>query len=535
MLKKFTITLFFITSLLLVSCGSEEPTPTPVPPTPEPTATATEEPTPTPEPTNTPTPEPSPTPTNEILSLDEVQQAVIRIESQGTFVDPDEGFLANAAGSGSGFIISEDGIAVTNNHVVTGAALIKVYVAGETEPRNAKILGVAECSDLAVIDIDGDGFRYLNWLEGDANVGLDVYTAGFPLGDPEFTLTRGIVSKANADGESSWASVDNVLEHDATINPGNSGGPLVTADGKVVGINYAGNSSTSQYFAIALEEALPVIEQLREGEDVFSIGINGQAIANDEASGIWVASVASGSPASDAGIQPGDILYSMEGLFLAADGTMADYCDILRSHDADDTLSVEVYRFETDEFLKGELNGKELTVDVVDIPEPEVESGIDYTYISVTDDSERLVVELPEQWSDINGSEWLVDGESVGYAIRASTNLDDYYGGWATPGIFFGSSASLTEQYDTIEAVLDDYSFNETCTFESRNEYEDELYTGGYDIWSGCDGEDSLFVNMVVTEKDVSINLILIQLVVATDADVDAFDQITSTFYVVND
>ncbi|MEI2690512.1 MAG: serine protease [Anaerolineae bacterium] len=73
-------------------------------------------------------------------------------------------------------------------------------------------------------------------------MGLDVYAAGFPLGDPEFTLTRGIVSKARADGETDWASVDSVLEHDASINPGNSGGPLITGDGKVIGVNYAGNN-----------------------------------------------------------------------------------------------------------------------------------------------------------------------------------------------------------------------------------------------------------------------------------------------------
>jgi len=92
---------------------------------------------------------------------------------------------------------------------------------------------------------------------------MEVYAAGFPLGDPEYTLTRGIVSKEKANGESSWASIDYVIEHDATINPGNSGGPLVTSDGQVVGVNYAtSNIGVNQFYAIANVEAKDIIKEL---------------------------------------------------------------------------------------------------------------------------------------------------------------------------------------------------------------------------------------------------------------------------------
>jgi serine protease Do len=97
--------------------------------------------------------------------------------------------------------------------VVTGAAFLQIYVEGEDEPRNAKILGVSECSDLAVIDVDGDGFPYLAWYPDELAVGVDVFAAGFPLGDHEYTLLDGIISKEDADGGSSWASVDSVIEH----------------------------------------------------------------------------------------------------------------------------------------------------------------------------------------------------------------------------------------------------------------------------------------------------------------------------------
>lgn len=96
-----------------------------------------------------------------INRVEEVKTAVIQIEAQGTFVDPEIGTIYNAGGRGSGFIIDPSGIAVTNNHVVTGAALLKVWVGGESEPRNARVLGASECGDLAVIDIEGKDFLTL--------------------------------------------------------------------------------------------------------------------------------------------------------------------------------------------------------------------------------------------------------------------------------------------------------------------------------------------------------------------------------------
>ena len=244
-----------------------------------------EDPTPIPEAENTPVEQ------QEVISqlgmvdsLDAVTNAVVQIEAQGSFVDPQVGSVYNAAGRGTGFIIDPSGVTVTNNHVVTGAALIKVWVPGETEPRNAKVLGVSECWDLAVIDIDGEGFPYLGYYEGEINPGMEVYAAGFPLGDPEYTLTKGIISKANADGESSWASIDAVIEHDAKILGGNSGGPLITAQGKVVGVNYAGNDAYDQNFAIRVWDAIPVIEKIRFGQDYESIGINGQTVMSEDGS-----------------------------------------------------------------------------------------------------------------------------------------------------------------------------------------------------------------------------------------------------------
>jgi S1-C subfamily serine protease len=297
-----------------------------------------------------------------VNTLEGVQQAVIQIEYLGSYRDPAIGAVS-VAGFGSGFIIDPSGIAVTNNHVVAGAASLKIRIGGDKDKTyNAKILGVSECSDLAVIDIEGEGFPYLQWYDGEIPVGMNVYAVGFPLGEPEYTLTRGVVSKASASGETAWASIDGVIGHDATINPGNSGGPLVTEDGKVVGVNYRSRPDYDQYFAISVEKAVPLTAQLSKGENVDSIGVNGQAVVSDDKtlSGVWVSSVVSGSAADKTGIQGGDVITFMEGVQLAKDGTLADYCDVLRSHEATDTLSVNVLRFDSKEGLEGQINGTPL-------------------------------------------------------------------------------------------------------------------------------------------------------------------------------
>lgn len=478
-----------------------------------------------------------------VSSLEGVQDATILIEAQGTFIDPEMGVMVNSAGRGSGFIIDPSGIAVTNNHVVTGAALLKVWVAGEEKALNARILGVSECSDLAIIDIEGDGFPFLDWHTGDVGVGLEVFSAGYPLGDPEFTLTKGIVSKARANGESSWASVDFVLEHDATINPGNSGGPLVDSQGKVVGVNYAQSIiANNQYFAIKAEDAQGVIERLATGEDVDSIGINGVAVASSDGSvnGIWVSSVSSGSSADKAGIKAGDIITSLEGLVLATDETMADYCDVLRTHGTESTLSIEVLRYATGEILEGQLNGRELQASASlstqiggGIPGSGSAGYANYTY--VMDNTAALEVEIPTDWFDVDGSEWIEDGEIVGASIWASPDMDGFINSWDTPGVIFDVTARVDifggylDFLDLLTDGLSDY-----CAFEGRYDYEDNLYRGAYELYESCGGRDtSYLVLTAVPIDDPGAFLIEVEVQIVSDADLEALDSIIASFNVV--
>ncbi|MFQ5922122.1 MAG: S1C family serine protease [Anaerolineales bacterium] len=512
--------------------------------------TTSEEPAPPPSQEQTqPDIEPETEPVSEggaVSSLEDVRQAVVQIEAQGTFIDPEVGLQVNVAGRGSGFIVDPSGIAVTNNHVVTGAALLKVWVGGESEPRNARVLGVSECSDLAVIDIEGDNHAYLDWFEGPIDVGLEIYSAGFPLGDPEYTLTKGIVSKANANGETNWASLDSVLEHDATINPGNSGGPLVDSSGRIVGVNYAGSQMFSQYRAISRDAASGIIDQLQQDQDVDSIGVNGVAVVSDDRSlsGVWVSSVASGSAADIAGMQPGDILTTMEGLVLATDGTMADYCDILRTHGADATLGIEVLRYQDEQFLEGQLNGRPLETSFSFKEELGSEvageagstNGTYSSYEWVSDDFGSITVEVPSDWADVDGTPWVDEGEVIGASIWAAPDLDSFASTWAIPGVIFNVSddlAKLGGYIQLLDIIRENYI--QSCDLDGRFEYNDGYYRGNYDYFIRCGGSggsDLLVLSAIPLDSGQEM-LILVVVQILSTADLEAADRILATFDVI--
>jgi serine protease Do len=487
-----------------------------------------------PEPEDT---EPADTEPAEEVGIDSIQPSVIQIEAIGTIRDPEVGFT-DGSGRGSGFIISEDGIAVTNNHVVTGAATLEVFIGGDTsESYNATVLGVSECNDLAVIDIDEDDpLTPLVWFDGDIRTGQDVYAAGFPLGDPEFTLTRGIVSKLEAGGDTSWASIDSVLEHDAAIQPGNSGGPLVTPEGAVIGVNYAGGSptNTEQFFAIDKDQAQEVVEKLMEG-DFESLGVNGQVVYDEESGivGVWVAGVAPGSPASDVGLLPGDIIQTMNGIPIGTDGSMADYCDVLRTS-GDNPIKIEVLRFDTEEILTGEINGEgvlEQTFSFAQAVEEEtdvVEGGEAATYDSYTtivDDTGALTIDLPSAWTSLDTAPFVYDDGSSLPQITGAPDLDAYYSTWDTPGIFFSTLPGAD-----ILTVLSTFAPGDACVDGGQFSYEDAVFLGTYQIWTNCGGTDTIFVVLGASKQDGSGEVSVITAQVVTDADLDALDQAFATF-----
>jgi serine protease Do len=538
--RKFQLIVGFmmVVVFLLTACGSGPPEPTqdaPKTEQPEPQKTEEVESNPTDDPAED-------AKSGAISSLEDAKEAVIQIEADGTFVNPDFSVSYNDAGFGSGFIIDPSGLAVTNNHVVTGAALLKVWIGGDTgKTYNAKVVGVSECSDLALIDIEGDGYPYLEWHEGPINVGLEVYAAGFPLAEPQFTLTRGIVSKEEAGGETNWASVDYVIEHDATINPGNSGGPLLSAEGNVVGINYSGRE-TDQYFAIGRDLAIDVVSKLEEGQNFEWVGINGEAFTNEDFSGIWVYSVESGSPADGAGIEGGDIITMVESLILASDGTMADYCDVLRSHNLEDTLDIEVLRYSTGEVLAGQINGRELetTVTFTENLEDDIDTTVEDTgtytgYTSVVDEYGAIQMDIPADWTEVDGGLWDDNGETIGSAISAAANMDAYVNTWSESGVFFGASDDLAKLggYVNLLDVRRDFLIDE-CKYDTRYDYEDVAFRGKYDLYENCGDSGNVYIVLTaVPINDPQAFLVLVEMQITKDSDFEALDQILATFDVV--
>jgi serine protease Do len=236
-------------------------------------------------------------------------------------------------GSGSGFVVSEDGYILTNNHVVEGAQKVTVELL-DRRSFQATVIGTDPNTDVAVIKIDAKGLSPAA-LGSSANtrIGEWVLAVGNPLGDNlTFTVTSGIVS---AKGRGSLQlpgrtdrSIQDFIQTDAAINPGNSGGPLVNVRGEVVGINSAIASETGYNvgygFAIPIDLARHVMDQLIKTGKVERAALGvfvDEADATDakylglsEVRGVRITNYSSEtSPAKRAGLEPGDVIVTIDG------------------------------------------------------------------------------------------------------------------------------------------------------------------------------------------------------------------------------
>ena len=325
------------------------------------------------------------------------------------------------------------------------------------------------------------------------------------------------------------------------IRGGNSGGPLVDMEGRVVGINYAANDQTDQNFAIRAQDAQSVLETLRSGTNFESIGINGQAVVSDDGtvSGIWVSSVESGSPADKSGVKGGDVITTMEGLVLATDGTMKDYCDILRTRNPEDTLSIDVLRYASSEYLTGQINGRVLETSFSFADELGSGTGGEPAaageYVLVADDEGAIQVSVPASWSQVDGGNWVSDGEVIGSAITAAADVDRFLNTYEEPGVFFGVSDQLSKLGGYIQ-ILDVYrdTFRSDCKNKGRFDYEDTAFEGAYDVYENCLSSRN---TMVVLSARPIVNktslLVTILFNAMTDTDLDTLDEILRTFDVV--
>ncbi|WP_447973253.1 DegQ family serine endoprotease [Nitrospira sp. Kam-Ns4a] len=226
---------------------------------------------------------------------------------------------------GSGVIVDPNGLILTNNHVVSKADEIKVYLADKREYK-AKLVGTDSKSDLAVLKVAAEGLHTIPWADSDhLQVGEFVLAVGNPFGLHQ-TVTMGIVS---AIGRASMgiAEYEDFIQTDAAINPGNSGGALVNARGELIGINTAifsqsgGNMGIG--FAVPSNMARSILEQLVKNGRVVRgwLGVSIQELTPDlasqfgvqDAKGVLVSDVLDDSPAKRAGIERGDIIVEFDG------------------------------------------------------------------------------------------------------------------------------------------------------------------------------------------------------------------------------
>ena len=234
--------------------------------------------------------------------------------------------------AGSGFFISADGYIVTNNHVIENAAEIKVVLKDERELK-ATVVGRDEATDLAVLKVEGKDFAFVSFEKSaKPRVGDWVIAVGNPFGLGG-TATSGIVS---AFGRELGETFVDYIQLDAPINRGNSGGPTFDIYGRVIGVNTAifspSGGSVGIGFAIPADIAESVTKQLIKSGKV-SRGYMGAVIQNFDAEmaaaqginvrkGAIVAEVVPGGPAEKAGVQPGDVVLSVNGKSVTSSSEM---------------------------------------------------------------------------------------------------------------------------------------------------------------------------------------------------------------------
>lgn len=292
-------------------------------------------------------------PPSEIADVvEEVLPSVVNVRVQ----------TAAGRGQGSGVIIERDGIILTNAHVVADAEDIEVvFNDGDREPLSAEIVGAVPDRDLAVVRVDADDLHPITLGRSSRlRLGDSVVAVGFPLGLGP-TVTQGIISGEERTIETTEGRLRGLLQTDAAINPGNSGGALVNRRGELVGINTAtANAAFAENtgFAIAIDSAVPLIEQILSGRQQGFIGVRLPSSQeefedfaadfgyDDDVEGALILSVEPGSPAEEAELERGMMIVAIDDQTVE---TAGDLTAIVTEHEPGDSIELAILTPEGDE------------------------------------------------------------------------------------------------------------------------------------------------------------------------------------------
>jgi S1-C subfamily serine protease len=291
------------------------------------------------------------------VSAQTPKQNVIQFSPFGGFTQGVQG--GTVADIGSGFVVSSDGLIVTNKHVVSDTTLTYKVSTSDGKTYDAKQISRDPNNDIAVIKIDATGLTPITLGDSSSlQVGQFVIAIGTALGEFRNTVTTGVISglgrgiSAGDEFQGYVEQLDNVIQTDAAINPGNSGGPLLNSAGQVIGINVAVaqgaqnigfsipiNTVKDDLASFAATGKFPVKAYLGVEYQTLTQQV---ALLNQVPQGADVVSIVAGSPAEKAGIEVGDVIYKVDGTSINdASGGLGKIVD---GKKPGDTLSLDIWR-----------------------------------------------------------------------------------------------------------------------------------------------------------------------------------------------
>lgn len=283
------------------------------------------------------------------------------------FEQPEEEEDPSPENIGSGFVLSEDGLIVTNKHVVSNPEITYSIVTSDDLRYDITQIYRDPLNDIAVLKVDpaqhsSQGLRPVTLGDSDnLQVGQMAIAIGTPLGEFNNSVTKGIISGlgrgivAGSPFEGFVERLDNVIQTDAAISPGNSGGPLLNSSGEVIGVNTA-VSGTGENLGFALpinlvKEALETFNETGQFDRPY-LGVTYRmisrnvALQNDVPEGALVQTIIEDSPADDAGIEVGDIITEVDGVRVTERDQ--DLAQVIAEHNVDEEVNVIVWRESND-------------------------------------------------------------------------------------------------------------------------------------------------------------------------------------------
>lgn len=300
-----------------------------------------------------------------VVDTTRVEPGVVRIDTEIP--------SARATGTGTGIVLSPDGVVLTNNHVIRGASTITVSNTGNAQSYPADVVGYDRKNDIALLQLRGaTGLPVAPTADSSSvRVGDPVTAVGFaegggltPASGNVRALNQSIVANDRLTGSSEQLS--GLIDFGANVRPGDSGGPLVDRSGQVVGIVTAASETyqmtSTGGFAIPTNRALSVADSIRSGNSAGSVhvgptGILGVAATSGGQGGVPVAGVLGGSPAEAAGLGSGDVITAVDGAQIADATALTDVID---RHHPNDTVSVT--------YLDGQRVSRTVPVTLADGP-----------------------------------------------------------------------------------------------------------------------------------------------------------------------